>query len=224
MANIGLDATYLSIYGKGTSRYQHNLIKALAKKDKKNCYYIFLNRKNIIPQLPQQENFRYMSACIPKRIIWDQVQLPIMDRKYKLYIYHSSLDTLPLLSKVKFLLFLFEIPDYRIEQASCGERRYLYAQLSHGYCKFFFPLSLKKAAVIIASSQSTKKDLMDKYNAEEKLIRVVYPASDEVFSPANSEKDLLNTRKKYNAETGYIFHVSSSDRSEEHTSELQSRL
>ena len=42
MAFIGLDATSISIYGKGLSCYQYNLIHSLAKLDKNNFYYIFL--------------------------------------------------------------------------------------------------------------------------------------------------------------------------------------
>lgn len=211
MAIIGLDATYLSIYGKGVSRYQYNLIKALAKIDKRNCYYVFLNSKNILPELPQQENFCYIRIQILKRIIWDQFQLPIIVRKYKLDIYHSILDTLPVASKGKFVLFLFEIPDYRIELARQSGCSSLYARLSYGYNKFLFLPSLRKAKVIIASSNSTKKDLIERYKVNEKKIRTLYPAPDECFRTANDEKDLFNTRKKYNAEAGYILHISSSD-------------
>jgi glycosyltransferase involved in cell wall biosynthesis len=211
MAVIGLDATYLSIYGKGVSRYQYNLIKSLSKLDKKNCYYVFLNKENILPELPKQDNFNYIRIYIPKRIIWDQFQLPVITKKYNLDIYHSALDTLPIFSKTNFVLFLFEIPDYRIGILSHSGRISLYSYLSYGYNKSFFRWSLRKAKVIIASSYSTKTDLIQKYGIAEKNIRVSYPAADEQFCAANDEKDLLNTRKKYNAEAGYILHISSSD-------------
>ena len=160
MATIGLDATHLSIYGKGVARYQYNLIKGLSKLDKKNCYYVFLNRKNILPELPKQENFHYVRIYMPKRIIWDQFQLPVITRKYNLDIYHSALDTLPIFSKTNFILFLFEIPDYRIEILSHSGRISLYSYLSYGYNKSFFRRSLRKAKIIIASSYSTKADLI----------------------------------------------------------------
>ena len=117
MAIIGLDATYLSSSGKGVSRHQHNLIKSLSKLDRKNCYFVFLNKKNILPDLPKQDNFHYLKACIPNRIIWDQFQLPLIINKYKLDIYHSLNDTLPVAAKVKFVLSVVEIPDYRIALA-----------------------------------------------------------------------------------------------------------
>jgi len=211
MAIIGLDATYLSIHGKGQSVYQYNLVKGLAKLDKKNCYYIFLNKKNISPSLPQQENLHYVKIGIPKRTIWDQFQLPLLNLKYKLDIYHCTLDTLPLLGKVKFLLFLFEIPDYRIKQAQKTGYSSLYTKLSHRYITALFSFSLKKAHLIIASSHSTKQDLMQKYGVAEGKIRVVYPACDECFCVANNEEDLLDTKNKYKAYTGYILHVATTD-------------
>lgn len=211
MATIGLDATYLSVYGKGVSRYQYNLIKSLSRLDKKNCYYVFLNKENILPDLPEQENFHYVRIYIPKRIIWDQFQVPMAAVKYKLDIYHSLIDTLPVIGKVKFVLGVFEIPDYRIELAHQSGHNSLYARLSQGYNKLFFRSSLKKANVIITSSNSTKKDLMQRYNVGEGKIWVLYHAPDEQFCAANDEKDLLNTRKKYNAEAGYILHISSLD-------------
>ena len=211
MAVIGLDATYLSIYGKGVSRYQYNLIKSLSKLDKKNCYYVFLNKENILPELPKQDNFNYIRIYIPKRIIWDQFQLPVITKKYNLDIYHSALDTLPIFSKTNFVLFLFEIPDYRIEILSHSGRISLYSYLSYGYNKSFFRRSLRKAKIIIASSYSTKADLIQKYGIAEKKIWVIYPAADERFCATDDKDSLFNTRKKYNAEAGYIFHISSSD-------------
>lgn len=211
MAIIGLDATYLSIYGKGVSRYQYNLIKALAKFDKENLYYIFINKKNAVPELPQAKNLCYVKIHIPKRIIWDQFQLPLFIWKYKLDIYHSCLDTLPILHKANFLLFLFEIPDYRIGQAQKAGNNSLYARLSHKYNTLLFSFSLKKAKLIIVSSLSTKQDLMQEYGLEEKKIRLVYPGCDEYFCAAGAAEDLFETRNKYNAKSGYIMHISTTD-------------
>jgi len=211
MAIIGLDATYLSIYGKGVSRYQFNLIKSLSKFDKKNYYYIFINKKNILPDLPQQNNLRYIRISVPNRIVWDQLQFPLIINKYKLDIYHTVSDTLPIFSKTKIVLCIFEIPDYRKELLCYGGYSSLYDKISHGYNKALFPYSLRRANIIIASSNSTKYDLIAKYDLREEKIKVVYPAADERFFTAMSKESLLAIRNKYNAEAGYILNISSSD-------------
>jgi glycosyltransferase involved in cell wall biosynthesis len=45
----------------------------------------------------------------------------------------------------------------------------------------------------------------------EEKIRVLYHAPDEQFYPDNDENNLLNTRRKYKSEAGYILHISSRD-------------
>lgn len=211
MAVIGLDATYLTIFGKGVSRYQHNLIKGLYKIDKRNCYYIFLNNANIIPELPKQDNFHYVNIRIPKRIIWDQFQIPFIIKKYKLDIYHSLIETLPILGRAKFVLGVIEIPDYRIKLLRQSIHDSLYARLSSAYNKLFFFPSLKKADIIIVNSNSTRVDLIQKYSVKENKIRLSYFAADEEFYAQNDERNLQNVRNKYSAETGYILHISTSD-------------
>ena len=211
MAVIGLDATSVSLYGKGLSRYQYNLIHSLAKLDRNNCYYVFLNKNNPIPPLPARDNFHYVKIYMPIRIIWDQFQLPVIMRKYRLDIYHACFETLPLVAGNKLIIYLFEIPDYRINSVSRSSGNSLYAWVSQRYTMSFFRLSIRKARLVITSSQSTKKDLIRKYSLDEKKIRVVYPGCDDSFSPSSNSEKSRETRKKYNSDEGYIFHISSSD-------------
>ena len=211
MAAIGIDATSLSVTGKGVSRYQHNLIKGLAKLDKRNSYYVFLNKKNILPELPRQGNFHYVRIGLFNHIIWDQFQLPRILKEYKLDIYHTTSDSLPILAKTRIALFIFEIPDYRIDLLSGSGCNSLYSKISYKYNKIFFPHSLRKAAVIMASSQSTKTDLIRKYAMEGNKIQVLYPGVSVCFCAPGDDMALRETRRKYNADSGYILHISSTD-------------
>ena len=211
MAIIGIDATSLSVTGKGVSRYQHNLIQALAALDKRNNYYVFLNKKNIIPELPRQGNFHYVGLGLLNRIIWDQFQLPRILKEYKLDIYHTTSDSLPILAKTRIALFIFEIPDYRIDLLSRAGRNSLYSKISYKYNEILFPYILRKAAVIMASSQSTKTDLIKKYAVEGNKIQVLYPGVSACFHAPGDDMALRDIRLKYNADSGYILHISSTD-------------
>src|SRR3990167_5283150 len=211
MAIIGIDATSLSVTGKGVSRYQHNLLIALAGLDKLNNYYVFLNKKNILPELPRQGNFHYVRIGLLNRIIWDQFQLPRILKEYKLDIYHTTSDSLPILAKTKIALFIFEIPDYRIDLMSRAGHNSLYSKISYKYNEILFPYILRKAAVIMASSQSTKTDLIRKYATEGNKIQVLYPGVSVCFRAPGDDMTLKDTRRKYNADSGYILHISSTD-------------
>ncbi|MDD4939890.1 MAG: glycosyltransferase family 1 protein [Candidatus Omnitrophica bacterium] len=209
MAIIGLDATAISIYGKGISRYQSCLLKGLSRLDKSNSYYIFLDKKNVLPRLPRQDNFRYIEINIFNRIFWDQCQLPALIKKYKLDLYHTASDTLPLRANTKFMVYLFEIPDYRLRLLSMKSS--LYSRISCAYNAFVFRASLKKPALIVASSNSTKSDLMQLYGVEEDKLRVIYSAAAEEFLPLEDQARLSRIRKEYNTVDGYLFHISSGD-------------
>ncbi|MBN1914263.1 MAG: glycosyltransferase family 4 protein [Candidatus Omnitrophica bacterium] len=210
MAIIGIDATSVSLWGKGLSVYQYGFIRALAAAASLNDYYIFLDKNNPLPQLPSRSNFYYIKTDIPNRIIWDQFQLPALIKKYKIDLYYTSHDTLPLFSRIKLVTYLFEIPDYRLSSAAKTARS-LYARASRAYIRSIFKPSLKNAHVIIVSSQSTKSDLVNKYGVPQAKVRVVYPDVDDLFVPAKNEQVKIETRKKYNAEEGYVLHISSND-------------
>lgn len=211
MAVIGLDATSISVTGKGVSRYQHNLIKALAALDGRNSYYVFLDKKNILPDLPRQSNFNYIRIRLLNHIIWDQFQLPGILRKYNPDIYHTTSDTLPVLGKTKTVLYIFEIPDYRMNLMSACAGNSLYSRISYGYNKAFFPHSLSKASAIMTSSQSTKIDLVKEYAVKENKVEVLYPGISECFRAPGDDAAQRDTRRKYNAASGYILHISSAD-------------
>ena len=211
MALIGLEATSISLYGKGVSRYQYGLIKGLCRLDKKNTYFVLLNKDNPLPQLPREDNFQYVYLSVSKRIAWDQFQLPAIIKKYNPDIYHTTADTIPLFCKNKFLLYLFEIPDHRIALLRRCPGNSVYAWVSQSYSKFLFPKSLKKAAIITAGSLSTKNDLIARYKIPAEKVRVLYPAADERFCPAKGGEKILETRARYNAQNGYLLHISSPD-------------
>lgn len=211
MAVIGLDATSISIYGKGLSRYQYNLLNNLAKLDEKNSYYVFLNKKNIMPQLPGQNNFHYLEVCIPARILWEQFELPAIIKKLRLDMYYTTSDILPFFSRINYLIYLFEIPDYRINLSKQGKGNSLYSWISQRYIISFFSRSMEKASLIIAGSYSTKNDLVREYSLDERKIRVVHPGCDESFCMLSDRKKITDIRRKYDAESGYIFHISSRD-------------
>lgn len=211
MAVIGLEATYLSVSGKGMSRHQYNLIKGLSRNDQQNYYYVFVNKRNSLPPLPRPENFCYVSLSFPMRIIWDQFQVPSILKKFKLDIYHSWIETLPVFAKANFVLTVTEVPDYRRELSNRIGRDSVYGRASRQYIKLFFRRSLKKARAIIVNSKSTKTDLIEKYNLDEKNIHVVYLAAQESFCEERDTGKITAIKNKFNVRDGYILHISSFD-------------
>jgi len=211
MAVIGLDATNLSVSGKGLARYQYNLLEGIARIDRKNTYYVFLNGRNEIPLLPEAANFHYVRTSIPSRILWDQVLLPRQLAKYRVELYHSVNDTLPLMGRAKFVLCAIEIPDHRIALAEKAGGLSLYTRISQKYNMLLFPPSLARADAIIANSFSTKREIAERYGIDEGKIEVLYLAQEKRFEPSADKTAMASTRRRYGADNGYILHISSSD-------------
>ncbi len=71
----------------------------------------------------------------------------------------------------------------------------------------WMPFCYRKAAMIIADSEHTKKDLMALLKIPEEKIRVVHLAVSRDFRPIKSSKILANVQKKYRTGQKYFLHV-----------------
>jgi len=114
--------------------------------------------------------------------------------------------------KTPMMIYLFEIPDYRLEAARpLRGFRYFYDSLSKKFLKFNFPYVVKSAYKIIASSDFTKKDLISKYQVPENKIDVVFSAQEKSFNPASSQQKILEIREKISRGFPYFLHFATSD-------------
>jgi len=70
--------------------------------------------------------------------------------------------------------------------------------------KFVYPkYQAQRADLIVAISESTKKDLINLYGIDPEKIKVIYPGVDEKFRPVNKkDPNLLRVREKYNLPVG----------------------
>ncbi|MBD3183895.1 glycosyltransferase [Candidatus Poribacteria bacterium] len=209
MTRIGIDATSLSLNGKGVSIYQYNLIKHLANQDKDTEYFIFLNARNKIPNLPNSSNFRYIKIKAVTTLFMEQLHIPWQIEHYNIDLLHTNTDRLPLISNLISVIYLFEIPDYRINKA---RKKYgLYKRITDKVTHKVFPISLNKAGFIITCSKNTKMDLTTKYGTNPRKIETIHMAPSEAFKPNISLKERQGVLQKYNSPYGYILHLASDD-------------
>src|SRR5258708_14645276 len=92
---IGLNLLYLvpGLVG-GTQTYAVSLIKALARLDRLNQYYIFLNREGAALDLELPSNFHvvvcgFRGSSRPLRYAWEQVVMPFQLKSLGIEIVHS---------------------------------------------------------------------------------------------------------------------------------------
>jgi hypothetical protein len=79
---IGVNALYLIPGGVGgTEIYLRNLLGALAEIDRRNEYFVYLNKETGLDLCPRQANFAPVETGVtasfrPGRLIWEQLRLP----------------------------------------------------------------------------------------------------------------------------------------------------
>ena len=212
MPRIGIDATNLSLYGKGVSRFQQSLIQELANRDNEHEFYIFINARSTNPTLPQGPNLHYVKLFFPAAIIWEQLQMTWVVKRFRLDLMQTTTDRLPLLGNGKFVLYLFEIPSYRIDYArQLSPRIGMYRNFSDLYTHLLFPHSLKKASLVVTSSNNTKRDVETHFGIDGDKVQVVYAAADNIFQPPTDSNSNRWVRSQYGIKDGYVLHLSSDD-------------
>lgn len=207
---IGFDGSRAFSNNKtGTENYSFQLIKALAKIDKKNKYIVYLNPyrlnpKSQIPNPKQSQSINYQNLkrfenlnlefrnyeikLISWPRLWTQAGLALQTSKDPLDVLFVPAHTLPLVRKpgLKTVVTVHDLGSEYLPSMHQLKQR-LYLDLMQKF-------QLKTATKIIAVSKATKQDLINKIGLEEKKISVVHEGYDkELFQPCHSGKSRRDT-------------------------------
>ncbi len=212
MARIGIDATSLLSQGKGITRYQKNIVEALSELASNHEFVVFYNsslseRFNI-----NKPNWQCVGVSMMMRSVWEQFQLPLLIRKHKLDIVHTAYDCIPLIGDTPFIIYLFEVPDYRIQLDRAKQKKFsLLRSVARVYLERIFPKSIRKTKLVVTSSDFTKQDLVEKYGIASDQIRVVQAAQDREFVFEDNLDNLQKIREEVSGGQEYVLHFSTGD-------------
>lgn len=212
MARIGIDATSISLNGKGVSKYQRNMIASLSELGSDHDYYVFLNETFRDSSFIANQNWHFIFVPIWKALLWEQFQIPCWIAKLKLDLMQLTSERFPFLSNIPTALYLFENPRdrYRLLDTCDGKRR-IYDQVAGWLTTVLFPKSLSRASCICVSSESTKKNLLEQFQVLPEKIRVVYPGREPSFRPVPNEKTRIEIRRTIGCPNGYVLHFATGD-------------
>lgn len=202
---IGINALYL-LPGKvgGSETYIRNLVKSLAKLDRDNTYFIFINKESagIFRQASPRINIvlcPIAAANRPARILWEQFILPFQVRRNKIDVLLSAGMTAPFFCPASSILVIFDLQ--HINQPQNFSRFYLF------FLKTIIYVSAKTADGIITISEHVKKDIIRYYAIRPEKIAVGYLAVDhDIYFPPGSG-DTASIRTKYNLPERYILYA-----------------
>ena len=186
---LALDATAVSVAGKGISRVQASLAETLARRG--NVEVVALVRRGVQLAAPT-ELVRSRPA-----VAWEQLGLVRAGRRFDLVL--TPTERLPVAPGGRFVVWLFETPMRRLAQ---NRRRGFYQRGSDLVTRALWQRSLRRAAAVVAGSRVTADELEAAVPQLAGSVRVVHPGVDREFRPAAHDAS---------AAARYVFHLGSSD-------------
>ena len=209
--HIGINAQLLSFSQNyrngGVSRYIRYLLNELAKQPGKHEYTVFVNGQEIVEKLSAQHaQITYIPATWSEsqpaaRVAWEQLTLPSLIRQKHIDVLHSPVNVLPILLPrcCAGVVTLHDLAFLRFPNVLTRSKRF--------YHQMFTVRSVRQATMVIAVSESTKKDAVDLIGVPSERVKTVYPCIDARFSSAYKDEELQIFREKQGLADGYLLYL-----------------
>ena len=202
MMRVGINASKYYKLNTGVGRYTSNLCRYIIGSDNGNDYYFYLPGLNSGPyrkdmtgvQLEKQRVFLQNNTL---RILWEQILLPIRIRKDRLDLFHYTDHAMSLIQRMYPIVITVHDIAYIRFPGLLNKSRQIYK-------KYILNLSIKMADIIIADSHSTKRDIVEFFNVDEKKIKVVHLGVESRFRPISNVEDY---RTKNNLPSKVILNI-----------------
>lgn len=179
---IGINALLVSAAqsyrNAGISHYTMNLLNALKSAGGAHEYTVFISERDVVEQLPFLPSSAValvsQSAITPaRRVLWEHLQLAGEIRRRGLQLLHAPVHILPMHLPCPGIITLHDLAFLRFPGFFRPARRI--------YQQWFTPGSARRAALIIAISEHTRRDAIELLHVPEERIRVIYPILNERF-------------------------------------------
>lgn len=170
----------------GFGFYVKNLVEALEKVDPTDEYI------KISPKV--EKDF-----STPQRLFWDQISFPRKAKKAKVDLLHQPCFSAPLFYKGKIVVTCHDLISIFFPENLPLASRLFYSK--------WMPYSYRRADMIIAISEHTKKDIMTLLKIPEEKIRVIHSAANKDFQPVRSKAMIEMVQKKYHTGQKYFLDV-----------------
>lgn len=195
---IGIDARFVQGANTGVTNYLLNLLRGIAREDKRSIYNIFLSDPDYSNRIPSSSNFHIRINTLPA-LLWKNLWLPGKSRQLKIDAMHFPAYTA---SFVEMKNTIVTIPDviHKVNPYWFSRKELFLIELP-------VRMAIKKARKIIAISESTKRDIIRYYNISPEKIAVTLLAADSSFAPIAGQMSLADVKNKYNLSSDFILCV-----------------
>jgi len=189
----------------GVSRYTYTLLDGLGRLGGPFIYTAFVNGAEmaaaVASPLAGGDGVRLVSSSWPtshpaQRILWEQVALPRALRRVGADVFHSPVNVLPERLPCASVVTIHDLAVVRYPQYFRPTRRI--------YQQQFTQRSVRAATLIVAVSESTKRDLVEAMQAPADRVRVIHPSIDGDFQPTADPATLAAFRARHALPDRYL--------------------
>lgn len=188
---IGIDARMYSSEFTGIGRYVYELIDKLMDTDKKNEYFIFMNKSEYDKFEPRSKRFKKVLVNAKHYSFAEQFKYLRAIRKAKLDIMHFTHFNAPIFYRRPSVVTIHDLT----------LSFYPGKKMNSWYHRMAYNIVLKSAVrnskKVIAVSENTKADLVEMLHTDPKKIAVIYEGVNENFTPKADKEFNEDVKKKY---------------------------
>ena len=177
----------------GIGRYCSNLINELITLCNDNDFSILSNdnKENITCDVKISKS--------PVFSIMEQIEIPLLNIKNKIDLFHSPHFVFPVFGANKLILTIHDLTPFIFPKDFS-----IFARL---YIKFMLNIAKYKADKIIVVSENTKKDLIRLFKFLDSKIKVIYHGVDSKFHPIEESSKIKFIKEKYKTGENFILYT-----------------
>lgn len=205
-----VDATPIRARNKGLGIFLRMLLDEFEKSPPWNLVTVYIDASyfeeasRLWPRLPLAK------VVSSPAVRWEQVTLPrLLGRAAGVLLFTGKDRVAPSLAE-RTIMYLFEIPDYRIAAAR-NNGAGIYSRLSDAYNLWNFRRVARRIGRFVVSSASTRDDLIRAYGVAAERIALVYPAIRGAFFNPARPGEAEAAREAWTAGRPYVLHFSTGD-------------
>ncbi len=198
---IGFDTSTLVKEASGIGQWIIHILKNIMKLDKENEYYLFSYDELKSPlTLPENWHMVYYGGEKKKQLRY----LTHMHRylkKYNIDVFVGTRHYLPLFKgKTRFVGIVHDLIPLYMPELFTKEHKLRF--------KIFTEICRRRADLIIAVSEATKKDVLQYMHFPKEKVKVVYEGANPLFTAERDAQGIEKTMKKYRIDSDYILCLS----------------
>jgi glycosyltransferase involved in cell wall biosynthesis len=197
---IGIDASRAAtIRRTGTEVYAYNLVQALIPQAAavEISLRLYFNQKPADILFPYAAHVEHVVLPFPR--LWTHLRLGWELRSRTPDVFFTPAHVIP--------------AGYRgVAAATVHDLGFLHFPKAHTFAQVVYLRwstrhNARRSKILIADSEATKRDLVDKWQLDPKKIRVIYPGIDPMLKPVSDKNRLAAIPKKYGITPPYLLHL-----------------